>query len=131
MRDHAPDSLRSAPRLRVNQKRDWDQIRRQAKTALAAGQAISLQQLSRKLGVDQSHLAANIGELRDDILQRGREVRKATRQKRMDDLTASVKQARASLIAEHLRVSGRSISEIMNVSVKSAYMRRAIKSTRA
>jgi len=76
-------------------------------------------------------LAANIGEIRDDILQRGREVRKANRIKRMDDLTASVKQARASLTAEHLRVSGRSISEIMNVSVKSAYMRRAIKLTHA
>ena len=130
VRGVAPAELSRSPRLRVNRKHDWAQIRREAMAALSAGESVSLQMLARKLKVDQSYFSAQIGEVREEILERARASRAADRKRRLEELTASVRQARECLIANGTRVSARAIGEVLSMPGNSPYIRRAVKLAR-
>jgi len=127
----APAEMAALPRLRVNRKHDWNQIRQDAQAALERGEAISLQRLARNLSLDQSYLAGKIGDMRGAILDRGREARAAERLARLAEMTETVRRTRDSLIAQGARATARAIGRALDRPTRSPYMRHALKLARA
>lgn len=131
VRGAAPPALSEAPRLRNNRQHDWAQIRRETAAALGQGEAISLQRVARRLGLDQSYFADRIGDMRQTILERGKETREAERKAKLVELTEMVRQASEALHGRGVRVTARAIGKALARPTGSPYMRQALKLARA
>ncbi len=127
VRGPPPQALREVGRLRQNRTHDWNVIRQGAANALASGQDVTLRKLARELMVDQSYLASRIGNLRSEIVQQGREKRKAKRSEQVKALAVEVTRARGALVAQSLAPSARQIGKFLQVEHTSPLMREAMK----
>ena len=127
VRGNPPQALREVGRLRQNRTHDWNLIRQEAAGAMASGEDVTLRKLARELMVDQSYLASRIGNLRAEIVQQGREKRKAKRSEQVRTLAADVAGAREELIALSLTPSARQIGKLLQVEHTSPLMREAMK----
>jgi len=127
VRGSPPQALREVGRLRQNRTHDWNLIRREAADALESGKDVTLRKLARELMVDQSYLAARIGDLRGSIVEQGREKRKAKRIEQVRALATDVARARAELAAQSLTPSARQIGKLLQVEHTSPLMREAMK----
>lgn len=127
VRGAAPPALSEAPRLRNNRQHDWAQIRRDTSAALTQGDAISLQRMARRLGLDQSYFAERIGDMRQAILERGKVTREAERKAKLVELTEMVRQAGEALRSQGVRVTARAIGKALARPTGSPYMRQALK----
>ena len=126
-RGNPPLALGEVGRLRQNRKHDWNLIRQEAAGAMASGEDVTLRKLARTLMVDQSYLAARIGNLRAEIVQQGREKRRAKRSGHVSALAAEVARARQALVAQSLTPSARQIGKFLQVEHTSPLMREAMK----
>ena len=115
VRGPPPQALREVGRLRQNRTHDWNVIRQEATNALASGQDVTLRKLAQELMVDQSYLASRIGNLRSEIVQKGREKRKAKRSEQVRALAVDVIRARGALVAQSLAPSARQIGKFLQV----------------
>lgn len=88
---------------------------------------MTLAKLARDLGVDQSYLASRIGDLRANIVQKGREMPKAKRAEQVRSLAAEMHRARESLVERNLRPSARQVAKLLQVNHTSALMRQTLK----
>ena len=127
VRGSPPMALRKVGRLRQNRTHDWRLIRQEAAGAMASGEDVTLSKLARTLMVDQSYLAARIGNLRAEIVKQGREKRKAKRSEQVSALAAEVTRARKALVAQSLTPSARQIGKFLQVEHTSPLMREAMK----
>lgn len=126
----APKALESAPRLRNPRKHDWAQIRRYAQVALDRGEAVSIRRLAQELEIDEAQCGTNIGELRTTLLQRGREVRQAQWERKLEALIEEVMEARRSLMEQNKRLTARAIGKEVGRPVGSPFMRHALRETK-
>ena len=65
--------------------------------------------------VDQSYLASRIGNLRSEIVQKGREKRKAKSSEQVRALAVDVIRARGALVAQSLAPSAWQIGKFLQV----------------
>ena len=94
---------------------------------MASGEDVTLRKLARELRVVQSCLASRIGNLRGEIVQQGREKRKAKRLEQVRALATDVARARAELVAQSLTPSARQIGKLLQAEHTSPLMREAMK----
>lgn len=127
-----PAGLRHLDRLKTSRRHIWAEVRREASEIVASGEAISLHQLSKRLGVDQSYLGLKIGSGdRKVLLERAKAARAQARHMRLTELISRIREAADQLSAAGLRVSARTVCEHLGASSGSPYFRTAYKRARA
>lgn len=127
-----PPGLKHLARLKTNRRHLWDEVQREVNAVVASGEAVSLLQLSKRFGVDQSALVDNISsEARQVLLERAKVARIQARQSRLAEVVARIRVAVDQLSAEGVRASARTVSEHLDAPVGTPYFRAAYKKARA
>ncbi|MFT7776617.1 TniQ family protein [Roseateles sp.] len=127
-----PYGLKHLARLKVSRRHIWAEVRRETGEVITSGESVSLQQLSKRLGVDQSYLGLKISsEARQILLERAKAARAQARQARLSELVTRIREAAGQLSANGLRVGARTVCEHLGTSSGSPYFRVAYKMARA
>ena len=127
-----PSGLKHLARLKVSRRQICAEVRREAGEVIASGESISLQQLSKRLGVDHAYLGLKISsEARQILLERAKAARAQARQTRLSALVTRIREAAGQLSADGQRISARTVCEHLGASSGSPYFRVAYRMARA